>query len=64
MSNHIESPVVWKLWSRVDLQSTETIFADRAIAEREATYIHDAHGHFASTRIAPITLHRQAEVGR
>jgi hypothetical protein len=49
-------PIAWELRSTVEGQSSQTLFASKAIAEREATYIRNANGHFAFTRISPVTI--------
>jgi hypothetical protein len=49
-------PIAWELRSTVEGQSSQTLFASKAIAEREATYIRNANGHFVFTRISPVTI--------
>jgi hypothetical protein len=56
--SNIERPIIWRLWSNADGESSESFFADRAVAEREAMHLRNIYGHFASTRIAPVTIRR------
>ena len=51
-------PIAWELKSTIDGQSSQTIFAAKATAEREAEAVRSSYGNHAFTRIAPVSLRR------
>jgi hypothetical protein len=49
-------PIAWELKSTIEGQSSQTLFAAKATAEREAANIHSSYGSHAFTRISPVTI--------
>jgi hypothetical protein len=59
MTNNIEAlAVAWELRTAIDGRTSQTIFAAKTTAEREAEAVRSSYGHHAFTRIALVSLRR------
>jgi hypothetical protein len=57
MTNNIEAlAVAWELRTAIDGRTSQTIFATKATAEREAEAVRSSYGNHAFTRISPVTI--------
>jgi hypothetical protein len=56
VSNEAAHSIAWELRTAIDGQSSQTIFAAKATAEREAEAVRSSYGDHAFTRISPVTI--------